>query len=183
MMRGARIAARIGLAVALAAGVSIGGAPGTSFALTLAPLPLEQLLDAAPIVVRARCLERQSASGADGRIDSLARFAVLERVKGASGAEIVVRQLGGRDGDREVVVPGAPLSEPGDEALLFLAEGASGGLEIVGIAHGYLPIVAVPGGETLVRVSSRLGPEFSGGGVRPLATVLARVRALAGTVR
>ncbi|HZR83296.1 MAG TPA: hypothetical protein VFD92_19535 [Candidatus Binatia bacterium] len=171
-----RAAVRAAAAVAAFAATAL--APAAGRALTLSPLSLAELTAAAPIVVRARCEERQARRVGDGA-DTLARFSVLERVKGDPPDEVVVRELGGRAGAVEVTVPGAPASEPGDEALLFLAPAASGELEVVGIAHGYLPVVAMPGGGPVVRLPSRLAAELGGGATRPLATVLARVRELA----
>jgi hypothetical protein len=170
---GARRAARLATA-ALAAVVLLDAAAAR--ALTLAPLTFEQVTQAAQQVVRARCLERQTTSDAAGRIESLARFEVLERVKGGGPSAITVRELGGRVDDRSVVVPGAPLSEPGDEVLLFLEPGESGLEHVVGLALGYMPIVTLPGSGALVRVAPSLERGFGRGGLEPLGRVLERVR-------
>src|SRR6185369_6970195 len=90
-----------------------------------------------------------------------------------------VRELGGRIDDTDMVVPGAPLSEPGDEVVLFLEKGDDGGPRIVGVALGYLPVVQGSPGEPVVRVSPHLGEGFESGGVRPVADFLTRVRRLA----
>jgi hypothetical protein len=174
---GARCLRVLVIAIVVATGVSPCGA------LTLAPLTLAELTDLAPIIVRARCSERQSSSGVGGRVDSVARFEVIESLKGTPGVHLDVRQLGGRSGEVEVVVPGAPLSGVGDEALLFLAPGGSGMLEVVGVAQGYLPVAAMPGGEALVRVSSHLAPEFADRAMQPLSRVIATVRSLAREAR
>jgi hypothetical protein len=145
-------------------------------ALTLAPLTFEQVTQAAQQVVRARCLDRQTTSDASGRVESLAQFEVLERVKGGGSRRVTVRELGGRLDDRSVVVPGAPLSEPGDEVLLFLEPGESGLEQVVGLALGYMPIVTLPGSGALVRVAPSLERGLGRGGLEPLGRVLERVR-------
>lgn len=147
-------------------------------ALTLAAMPLDELTRTATLVVRARCLDRQVTRGADGRIESRARFEVLEAAKGHAPSVVTVRQLGGRIGDTELVVPGAPLSEPGDEAVLFLEPYDGDVVGVVGLALGYLPVAVVPGGGARVRLPKSLGAEHGAGGVRPVGELLDRVRAI-----
>ena len=174
--------ARCGARIVRAAVVSFLGALALAIAsrparaLSLAPMSLAELSGAASVIVRARCEDRQAVRAGD-RVESLARFRVLERVKGdASDEEIVIRQLGGKSGGIETIVPGAPLSQPGDEAILFLARSKSGDLDVVGIALGYVPVIAVPGGPPVVRVSSSLALDLGGGGMRPATTVLEGIR-------
>lgn len=149
-------------------------------ALTLAPMTLEQLTGTASIVVRARCIDRSVTKSPDGRIESLARFTVTTRAKGDAPDVVTVRQLGGRAGDTELVVPGAPLSEPGDDVVLFLEPRDDGTLGVVGLALGYMPVVTLPGTGAAVRTSSTLGGVFADGGVHPVSELLDRVRTIAG---
>lgn len=154
-------------------------APPAAHALTLAPMSLADLTSAAETVVRARCLDRTATRTADGGIESVARFEVVEVAKGEPAKIVEVRQPGGSIDGTEMVVPGAPLSEPGDEALLFLERSPSGNLRVVGMALGYLPIVSGPPGGAMVRVAPYLGEGFESGGLRPVRDVLTRVRRLA----
>lgn len=156
------------------------GAQLPARALTLAAMPLEDMTRIATVVVRARCLDRQTTRSAGGRIESLARFEVTEEAKGAGERVVTVRQLGGRLDGAEVVVPGAPLSEPGDEALLFLEPHDGDVLGVVGVALGYMPVAVLPGSGAVVRVSRVLGDEYAAGGVRPVADLLQRVREIDG---
>lgn len=149
-------------------------------ALTLAPMTLEQLTGAATIVVRARCIDRTVTRGADGSIASLARFRVVARAKGDAPDVVTVRQLGGRIDGTELVVPGAPLSEPDDDAVLFLEARDDGTHAVVGLALGYMPVVALPGTGAAVRTSRTLGGVFADGAVHPVDELLERVRVLAG---
>lgn len=148
-------------------------------ALTLAPMTLEQLTGNATIVVRARCIDRTVTRSADGRIESLARFEVVARAKGDAPDVVTVHQLGGRSGDTELVVPGAPLSETGDDVVLFLEPRDDGTHGVVGLALGYMPVVTLPGTGAAVRTSSTLGGVFADGGVHPVGELLDRVRAIA----
>ena len=152
-------------------------------ALTLAAMPLEELTRSASLVVRARCTEREVVRSASGRVESLARFEVVEEAKGSAPRVVTVRQLGGRLDGTEVVVPGAPLSEPGDEAVLFLEPHDGDVLTVVGLALGYMPVAVVPGSGAVVRVSRTLGAEYAAGGVRRVNDVLQRVREIDGLDR
>ncbi|HEY8515036.1 MAG TPA: hypothetical protein VIS07_05960 [Candidatus Binatia bacterium] len=166
--------------VGVAALVLALAAAGSARALTLAAMPLEEMTRAASVVVRARCIDRQVTRSASGRIESIARFEVLEEAKGEGDRVVTVRQLGGRlDADgTELVVPGAPLSEPGDEALLFLEPHDGEVMTVVGLALGYMPVAVLPGSGPVVRVSRVLGAEYASGGVRPVGEILRRVRDL-----
>ena len=97
--------------------------PVAGWCLTLAAMSFDELTGHASVVVRARCIDRQVTRSAEGRIESLARFEVTERAKGGAPDVITVRQLGGSDGATTVVVPGAPLSEPGDDVVLVHSPG------------------------------------------------------------
>lgn len=148
-------------------------------ALTVAAMPLEELTRRSTLVVRARCVDRQVTRTADGRVESRARFAITETAKGAASSDLVtVRQLGGRADDVEVQVPGAPLSEPDDDVVLFLEPYDGDVLGVVGVALGYLPVAALPGSGAVVRTSRVLGADFAGSGARPVAELLERVRAI-----
>ncbi|MBY0274512.1 hypothetical protein K2Z84_04155 [Candidatus Binatia bacterium] len=149
-------------------------------ALTLAPMTLEELTRAASIVVRARCIDRTVTRSADGRITSLARFHVVTRAKGAAPDVVTVRQLGGRVDGTELIVPGAPLSEPDDDVVLFLEARDDGTHGVVGLALGYMPVVALPGTGAAVRTSRMLGGVFADGAVHPVDELLERVRVIAG---
>lgn len=163
---------------ALAALATIALPAAAARALTLAAMPLEELTAHATLVVRARCVDRQVTRTADGRVESLARFTVLEQAKGSAPELVTVRQLGGRIDDLEVMVPGAPLSEPDDDVVLFLEPHDGEVLGVVGVALGYLPVTPLPGSGAVVRTSRVLGADFAAAGARPVAELLERVRAI-----
>jgi hypothetical protein len=171
---------RLLTAVLLLAATLLAPTSHLAHALTLAPMTLEQLTGNAALVVRGRCIDRTVTRSTDGRIESLARFQVVARAKGDAPEVVTVRQLGGKVDDTELVVPGAPLSEPGDDVVLFLAPRDDGTHGVVGLALGYLPVVTLPGSGAGVRTSRMLGGVFSDGGVHPVDEVLDRVRTIAG---
>jgi hypothetical protein len=153
--------------------------PGSgAFGLTIAAMPLEELTGHATLVVRARCVDRQVTRTADGNVESLARFAVVEEAKGSASGLVTVRQLGGRIDDTEVLVPGAPLAEAGDDVVLFLEPHDGEVLGVVGVALGYMPVATLPGSGAVVRTSRVLGADFASGSSRPVSELLERVRAI-----
>ncbi len=185
-MRPRAVAAGRVVAVVLATCVLLGALAARVLALTLAPMSLEQLTASADVVVRARCIDRQVTRTPDGRIESRARFTVVESAKGAPPDVVVVRQLGGRLDDTELIVPGAPLSEAGDDVVLFLAssDDAADAMGVVGLALGYLPVAVLPGAGASVQTSRALGGSFAPGGTRSVAELLQRVRDIdAGSAR
>jgi len=157
-------------------GIALALCPALASALTIAAMPLEELTRNASLVVRARCIDRQVTRSPEGRIESLARFEVVEQAKGKAPTVLTVRELGGRSGDTELVVPGAPLSEPGDDVVLFLEPHYGDVYGVVGLALGYMPVAVLPGSGATVRLSRTLGDVAANGGVRPVGELLERVR-------
>lgn len=147
-------------------------------ALSLTALSLEELTESAALVIRGRCIDRVPTRR-NGRIESVARFEVVDTFVGAAPTVVEVRQWGGEIDEYSTMVPGAPLSSPDDEAVLFLEEDADGTYRAVGAALGHLPIVISPLAQPLVRVSRVLGPEFGGAATWPLERFGERVRRLA----
>jgi len=159
-------------------------APASALALTLAPMSLAEMTRAADVVVWARCVDRTTTrSGESGGIESIVRFEVLDVAKGAPGDVVEVRQPGGELDGTVTVVPGAPLSDAGDEAILFLEHGPGGHLRVVGMALGYLPVASLAPRSRRVRVAPYLGKGFEGGGLRPVDDVMNRVRRVPETSR
>jgi hypothetical protein len=169
--------------VCLLAGIATLLAPAPVRAMTLAAMDLEDLTRTSSLVVRARCVERQAVRNESGQVETVVRFQVLESAKGRAPAFVTVRQLGGQLDGIDVVVPGAPQSQEGDEAVMFLEPSADERMQVVGLARGYLPVVAMPGGAAVVRVASALDRKFPAGGMRPVGEFLRRVRELDGKVR
>ncbi len=104
-------------------------------ATTLARLSLLQLAAASKLVVRARCLERNSR-WQQGEIWTFTRFTALEFLKGSGPAVFTVRTVGGRVNGIVSVVNGIPVFEPGEEVILFLTPTARGDYGLVGWSQG-----------------------------------------------
>lgn len=150
-----------------------------ALALSLAPLTLEDMAGAAVAIVRARCVDATPSRRPSGQIDTIVRFEVVERIKGDAAAIVEVKELGGELEGWRTVVPGAPRSRPGDEAILFLEGGDGEPFRVLGATLGYLPVVSVPPGAAVVRLPRRLAAALgSGSALRRAAAVSAALRRL-----
>lgn len=68
------------------------------------------------------------------RVESYIVFAVDESIKGAGARTLIFKTLGGTSGRYRTVVPGSPVFEPGDEAVVFLGRGTTP--YPIGLSHG-----------------------------------------------
>jgi hypothetical protein len=84
----------------------------------------KDLAEKADEIVRGTVKDRNSYTDAkNGRIYTLTTVTVSEWIKGGGAAEVTVRQLGGKIGDRFMVVSGDASMETGEEVVLFLMKG------------------------------------------------------------
>ena len=176
----------IGLRVACAAalGVASLGVAAPARSLSLAPLALEDIAASAVAIVRARCVDATPTRRRSGGVDTVARFEVIEAIKGDPGPIVEVRELGGELQGWRTVVPGAPRSRPGDEAILFLDGDGTAPFLLVGSALGYLPVVSVLPGGGMVRLRPRLAAALGRGpSLRRVGAVVTALRRLYGERR
>lgn len=83
-------------------------------------MPTDQhLIDKSPLIVRGTVMETFPVE-IDGGIWTETRLEVTEVLKGEASDTLIVREAGGRIGERETVVFGSPEYTPGESVLLFL---------------------------------------------------------------
>ena len=109
-------------------------------AATLERLSFEDLVTRSTGIVRARAISN-SASRIGSTIYTRTRFEVLERWKGAEGAQVEVFEPGGTVGLTSQSYSGVPRFEPGQEAVLFLWTGPSGRTQLTGLSQGVFQVV------------------------------------------
>lgn len=80
---------------------------------------------------------------ADGRryIASQVEIEVTDAIRGTPPAKLVLEVLGGRVGDEELVVEGAPKFQVGEEDIFFVRGNGRIFYPLVGIMHGLYPIL------------------------------------------
>lgn len=150
--------------------------PGTARATQVQALTLPELVRRSTTIVHGTVQETRTAwEDGRARLYTYVTVSPLELVKGNSpaGRTITFRQLGGRDGDRIVYVPGTPRFSPRQEVLLFLTGNDAGGYpQIMGIFQGALRPAGGPGGLRRVEgispgASGSILPEKAGGPGQP----------------
>jgi hypothetical protein len=104
-------------------------------ATTLERTSLDQLAQAAGMIVRARCITTSSL-WENGSIWTFSEFGLVERFKGSPPQRIRVRVPGGRVGHISMRVEAAPQFRPGDDAVLFLEAAADGSYGVTAWAEG-----------------------------------------------
>jgi len=73
-------------------------------------------------------------------IGSRIELAVRETIKGTPPQPLVLDVAGGRVGEDELVIDGAPKLEAGDECILFVRGNGRTFFPLVGLMHGYFPV-------------------------------------------
>ncbi len=144
-------------------------------ATTLARMNLDELVGAAEVVARVRCLENEGR-WENGEIWTFTSSEVVETLKGVAPRLVTVRLLGGRVGHVISAVEGAPRFRPGEEAVLFLERTRWGDFSVTSWAQGTFRIRfdAQTGQESVTQDSSRVSVfdpatrQFRPSGVRKL---------------
>jgi hypothetical protein len=104
-------------------------------ATTFMRMSLEQLVSAAPLIVRARC-QGSMVSAERGEIRTITSFEVREVWKGSAPAVLRVRLLGGRTAQLTSHVEGVPQFRPGEDVVLFLEPKRNGSYSVLSWAQG-----------------------------------------------
>lgn len=73
-------------------------------------------------------------------IGTLVELDVKEVIKGAPPSPLVLDLVGGRIGDRELTIGGAPKFTVGQESILFVQGNGRQIIPLVGMSHGYYPV-------------------------------------------
>lgn len=134
------------LAVALAPPVAVS-------ATTVVPMTVRDLTAVSAAVVRGRVQRLASAiDPAAGGVHTFVVLAVEEVLFGDLPAgEIVLREIGGRAGDRRQWVFGNPEYRVGERVLVFISLAADGVPHTTGLALGKYTLVDGPGGTRALR--------------------------------
>lgn len=109
-------------------------------ATTVQPLTLPEMVQRSTTIVHGTVQEIHTGwEDGRARLYTYVTLSVAEFLKGGGPAQkaIVFRQLGGRDGDQIIYVPGSPRFAPKQEVLLFLTGDDAGGYpQVMGIFQG-----------------------------------------------
>lgn len=120
-------------------------APVTRATTVIQPT-FSEMVDAADYIVRVEVKSVTSAwrdnpsQPGDRYIGSKIELAVREVIKGTPPDPLVLDVVGGRVGEDEFVIDGAPRLQAGDECILFVRGNGRTFFPLVGLMHGYFPI-------------------------------------------
>lgn len=112
------------LAFAVAAGGSI-----------IPRMSLEEMVSESDSIVDG-VVESVESRWEDRMIFSYITIRIDDSMKGPRSRTAVVRQVGGRIGNRMLDVPGMPVFDTGDRVVVFLGDTRNGTYHVVGMAQG-----------------------------------------------
>ncbi len=147
--------------------------PGAARATLVQALTLPEMVHRSATIVHGTVLETHTEwEEGTARLYTYVTLSASELLKGGPRGvrTITFRQLGGRDGDRIVYVPGTPRFAAMQEVLVFLTANDGGGYpQVMGIFQGaFRPIPGPEGERRIVGLSSdaaaSLRPERGSGG-------------------
>ena len=152
---------RRGVLIVIAAALLTTGIPGAADAGVARAIALRELVRQSRYVVVGAAVEavsRWEDVGKSRRIVTYHRFVVDRGLggKGPADKEVWIRTLGGRVGDIGQIVHGEAVLTAGETAVVFLAPGKDGVLQVTAMSLGHFPVLADKAGVLRLNVSPRL---------------------------
>ena len=163
--------------------------PGPALRATvLLPAEFREIVAQSQIIAYGRVADAVPELSADRkRIETVVTFEVGTYLKGGPGETLTFRVAGGQVGRYRSVTVGAPMFEPGDEAILFMNVRADGQPYVFGLNQGVFRVQREPRTQRRVVMPPLLGrgesfePVVRGAASRqvvPLEAFGAQVRAI-----
>ena len=112
-------------------------------ATSVVPPEFSELVNRSDYVVRARVKSlsyEDRVSGGRELVFTKIEVEVLEVIAGTPPESVVLVMLGGRSGDRELVVAGVPQFKVGDEDILFVQGNGRNFYPLYAVMHGKYPV-------------------------------------------
>jgi len=116
-------------------------------ATSVVPPSFEELVGQSEYVVRAvvqSVTAEWHQNGGNRHIITKVEFAIQEVIAGTPPSPMVLSQLGGKVGDDELIVDGAPVFKTGEEHIIFVRPGVKKLFPLVAMKHGQYPVVREP---------------------------------------
>ena len=155
-----RLLVAVALSTVPVAVIPLAAAP-IAHATVMVPIPLEDMVRDAAVIVHARVIRSGSRLSLDGDATphTVTQLQVIEWLAGdASSTQITIDELGGTFGDRGMTITGTPTFRAGEEVVLFLRS-TPDGLRTLGMVQGQFVVQrGVPGtADVVVRDTSEVG--------------------------
>jgi hypothetical protein len=157
----------------------------SAIATTVVPPTFETLVNESDYIVHVRVrsavAEKKRTVHGD-RIVTRVALETIEVVAGRPPAEITLDFLGGRVGEEELVVEGAPRFRAGDEDILFVRDNGRSICPLYGMMHGRYPVKKVASGRSFMIRSDGLPLVDAGQVSAPLTDSVSRASARSLTI-
>jgi hypothetical protein len=117
-------------------------------ATTVIPPDFDQLVNESDYIIRAsvKSVDSEFRTNSAGKvIFTKVSLNVLEVIAGTPPADVTLEILGGKVGDQQMVLEGAPRFKVGDEDILFVRDNGHVIVPLVAMMHGRYPILHEPG--------------------------------------
>lgn len=115
----------------------------TGFALSVIPPEFPELVNGSDYIVRAKIKSVSYSARLRGERELIftdIELEVLEVIVGTPPTPLVLTMLGGKMGDLELSVEGAPRFSVGDEDILFVSGNGRNFHPLYGVMHGRYPV-------------------------------------------
>ena len=112
-------------------------------ATTVIPPEFEELATRSDYVVRGRVVATNAEiriKGSGKKIFTRVEVEVLEVIQGTPPVQLILECLGGRVGDEELIVGGAPSFVVGEESILFVSGNGRALCPLYAMSYGFYPI-------------------------------------------
>lgn len=129
------------------------------WATTVIPPQFSELVNESDYIVRASVKSVTSewrVSKGQRQIFTKVELEVLEVINGTPPQPLVLQMLGGRVGDEEMIIGGAPRFQVGQEDILFIRGNGRQFYPLTAAMHGRYPIQHDKGGRVYVARSNRV---------------------------
>lgn len=114
-----------------------------AMATTIIPPEFTELTTRSDYVVRGRVVASNAEiriKGTSKKIFTRVEVEVLEVIRGTPPPRLVLECLGGRVGDEELIVGGAPTFVVGEESILFVSRNGHALCPLYAMSYGFYPV-------------------------------------------
>jgi len=127
-------------------------------ATTVVPPDFGDLVNQADLIVRAKVVgqEAQHERAGSRRIVTMVELEVLETIAGETPQPLLLRVPGGRVGETEMVVEGAPVFVTGAEYILFIKGNGRQFYPLVAMMYGLYTVERMPDGRAIITRSNHV---------------------------
>jgi len=141
-------------------------------ATTVNPPEFSDLVNHSDYIVRAvvKSTVSEYASAGSRKIITKVELEVREVIAGTPPLPLVLRVVGGKVGDREMIIEGAPQYKAGDENLFFVQGNGRQIHPLVAMMHGLYPIRREASGREFVARSNEVPLQDTAEVVQPMTT-------------